>query len=359
VTVLPYDADGDGLVDYTGGTFATTTFPARTARLDIDLRALAVPLALVDSDVEAGTHPAGTPLALRFNLPLDAANTTAALADVDLGLALGVTPAIDATVLEIGPASGTPLAEGHRYDLSVAAATGNGTTLAVTRRFQAVTGPTTELPPVAGLTVTPTAADCGLRDFTLDFAAVPGALGYQVFARDTANNPSFLLVATAGSVAAPHVALRLPAAFDVYTGDALITPFAARTRVDFAVVPVDVYGHAGDPATAAVVSRTDTVRPTIVGLVPSGSADNGAGASAATVTLDVEFSEYLDPAASNFAIALPAVEMSAVFVLDAALLTGRFTITVPPLTDGRGACSITGAVDTSGNEMLPFAASLP
>ena len=55
---------------------------------------------------------------------------------------------------------------------------------------------------------------------------------YQVFARDTAGNPSFLLVATAGSAPAPHVALTLPPAFDVYSGDALVTPFAARTRVE-------------------------------------------------------------------------------------------------------------------------------
>jgi hypothetical protein len=188
---------------------------------------------------------------------------------------------------------------------------------------------------------------------------VPGALGYQVFARDTARNPSFLLVGTAGSTLAPHVLVTLPSPFDVYSGDTLVTPFADHTRVDFAVVPVDIYGHAGDPASAAVVSRTDTVRPTVAGATPDVSADNRGGATAATVLLDVDFSEYVDPAMSNFAIALPAVGMSAVFVLDPTLLAGRFTISVPPLTDGRGAFSITGAVDTSGNVMLPHSGSLP
>jgi hypothetical protein len=359
LAVLPYDADGDGLAEYAAGTLATATWPATTTRLDVDLAAFAVPLALVDSDLEQGTHPAATPLQLRFNLPLAAAATTAALVDLDLALTVGVTAAAQGATLTIGAAAGSPLAEGHTYELTVAARTGNGTSAAVSRRFQVVSAPITELPPVAGLAVTPVAADCATRDFALDFAPVPGAAGYRVFARDTAGNPSFLLVATAGSAAAPHVALTLPPAFDVFSGDTLLTPLAAHTRVDFAVVPVDVYGRAGDPAGAAVVSRTDTVRPTVVDAAPDASADNRAGAAAATVRLDVDFSELLDPAAADVAIALPAAGMTAVFVLDPSLVAGRFTITVPPLADGRGAFSITGAVDTSGNVMLPHPGLLP
>jgi hypothetical protein len=359
LAVLPYDADGDGIVDYGPGTLAATTYPATTTRLDVDLRPFAVPLALLDSDLEQGTHPAAPPLALRFNLPPDAATTTATLVDLDLGLAVGATVALQGVRLTVDTASGTPLAEGHEYELGVDARAGNGTALVVTRRFQVVSGPVTTLPPVAGLVVSPAAADCATVDFTLDFAAVPGAAGYQIFARDSAHNPSFLLVATAGSATAPHVPVTLPAAFDLYSADALQTPFADHTRVDFAVVPVDIYGHVGDPNTAAVVSRTDGVRPTVIGATPDGSADNLSGATAATVALDVDFSELLDPALSNVAIALPVVGMSAGFVLDAALLSGRFTITVPPLTDGRGAYSITGAVDTSGNVMLPHAGALP
>ena len=359
VVVLPYDAEGDGVVDYSGGSLEATTWSGATTRLDVDLRLFAVPLTLQDSDLEEGTHPAAPPLAFRFNLPLDPEGVRATLTDLDLTLAVGASVSVQGASLAVTAAGGTPLAEGHRYEVTVEARAANGSTLAVTRRFQVLTGPITALPPVAGLTVTPAAADCGTRDFVLAFEAVPGALGYQVFARDDAGNPAFLLVATAGSAPAPHLAVTLPATFDVYSGDSLQTPFADHTRVDFAVVPVDVYGQAGDAAAATIVSRTDTVPPTVAAATSDRSADNQSGATAASVALDVTFSEYLDPAVSNLAIALPAVGMSAVFVHDPALLTGRFTISVPSMTDGRGAFAITGAVDTSGNAMLARAGSLP
>jgi hypothetical protein len=358
VVTQPWDANADGTADYESLSRAVSTFPSAATLLDLDLRLAAVPLTLLTSNLEAGTLPVSSSIQLTFNRPLDPLLTTATLSDSTAGKSVAVLLSVDATgrVLTVSAAGGTDLAAFHAYLLGVAAVATNGGQAAVSRGFTAVTA-SGLLPAVANLTVSPSNADFDTTTFGLTWDAVPAATGYQIFARDTASNPSYLLIKTVGSSPAPATSVTLPASFDHFTGDAVQTPFAFGVAVDLAVVAVNAAGAAPDPSTATPVRRADAVAPVVEWAYQTGIADNGAGATSRTVLLNLTFSEYMDTGVLP-AITLPGAGLTASFAWNANRTSGTFSIVIPASTDGRGAYSVSGAKDTSGNLMAAAGGTL-
>jgi hypothetical protein len=353
----PWDANSDGLVDYDTVTVPVQTFPGSTARVDVDLRSAAGDLVLLYSDIDDGIHPPNQPIDLTFNRPIRVDSVT--LLDVTSTFNVAVVATLDAagTALRVTTAGGTALSLGSTYRLDVTATTATGISRTFRRSFQATTT-TSPLPAVQGLTLTPVDANYDTTAFQLAWTAIPGAAGYRIYARDTLSNPTYLLLSTVGSSPAPATSLTLPTSFDVFTADGLQTPFAFGTRVDVAVVATDAVGNAASPDTAAPVSRADTMKPSVVSADVSGNANNTSGSSPRTITLRVRWSEYLHPTRSNIAIQLPHPALTSTFLLDPTAQSGTFTIVIPAGVNGAGAYTVTGAVDTSGNVMDPYAGTL-
>ena len=232
---------------------------------------------------------------LTFNRQLDPVFTDVELYDSSAAKTVAVTVSVDATgkILTIVPAGGTALAPYHSYTLAVHALATNGASLDVVRPFTADV-PASLLPAVTGLTVTPASADYDTATFTLSWAASPSATGYQVWARDTDRNPSYLLLKTLPSAPAPGTSVTLPATFDWYPDDGRLTPLAFGVAVDLAVVAVNAAGDAPLPSSATPVRRSDTVAPWLLTLAQAGQADNSAGGTARTITVTATFDEYMD-----------------------------------------------------------------
>ena len=359
VAVQPFDEDGDGAADYGARNVATATFPETNTRLDIDLRVVADLLLLLFSNVQDGVIGTTDAVTLVFNRPLDLASTPVALNDDTVGAGVAVVSALDAagTTLSVEPAGGTDLAVGHDYTLTVNAQATNGARLDVILPFLAVSDPL-NLPSVTGLVVQPMNVDFDTIFFTLDWDAVAGAASYDIFARDNFANPTYLRIDTSGSAPAPSETVPLPGEFDYYTDDGMQTPFAFGVDVDFAVVPVDASGRAGDPIAANEVQVSDNVDPIVTDTDQFSSLDNTFGLATVVVDIGVDFSEYIDPAsAGSVAIALP-ITCAYTFSLDPGLLYGTFTITVDPGQDCSGCVDIDDAMDTSGNTLDTYTACL-
>ncbi len=353
VVAQPWDANGDGLVDYDALSRTAVTYPAATSLLDFDLRSVAAELLLLTSNLESGVLAANAAMQLTFNRALDAVLTDVSLYDSTAARSVAVTVSVDSTgkILSVVPAGGTALAAFHSYTLTANALATNGDSLAVSRTFTADVSASL-LGPVTGLTVNPTRADYDTATFTLSWNASTNASGYQVWVRDTSRNPDYLLLRTLGSSPAPSTTVALPATFDWYSADGIQTPFAFGIGVDFAVVAANAAGDAPSPSTATPVHRTDTVAPVAEQVVQSGNADNSAGGTARTVTLALTFGEYMDPSFVP-TIALPDGSMTATFAWDPSQspTVGRFSITIPASVDGRGTYTVSGAKDSSGNAM--------
>ncbi len=362
VSVAPFDADGDGVSDAPASSSTVMVYPASTTTHDLVLRntgAGSTGLWVTSTDLGGGKHSADAPLHLAFSEPIDLVASAFTLSDQD-GYAyrdVPVVAAADATGQNVAvqAVGGTPLASGHAYSLTVRAVAQAGDALNASYWFTATTGGGL-LPPVTGLAANPARVDQNTTGLTLSWTALPAAASYEVYARDTRLNQSWVRIGSVGSAPAPSLAITLPSSFDYYGADGLLTPFAFGTQVELAVIAVGLTGASGDLAAAAPLRLGDTVAPTASWAVQRGSAVNP-GAAPATLTLTVAFSEYMRAAAPPV-IDLPAAGMSAAFELDAGLRQGTFTITVPAGTWGWGPYLIHGAEDSSGNPMTPFAGQL-
>lgn len=359
VVAQPWDANADGLADYDALARTAAAYPAATSLLDFDLRLAAADLLLLATSVDSGSCAPTAPIQLTFNRELDVALTAVTLYDATASKFVAITTAPDGTgkILTIAPAGGAALSAYHSYVIAVDGVATNGATLATSRSFS-VDVAVALLPPVADLVVNPARADYDTKTYTLGWTASPAASGYQVWVRDTAGNPSWLLVATPANSFTPTASVTLPAAFDLYAFDGVQTPLAGGVGVDFAVVAVNATGDAPSPTTATPVRRADTVGPVVQSAPLLGNADNSAGGTARTITLTLNFSEYMDPAAIP-TIGLPGAGETATFAWSGtSRKVGVFTITVLAGTDGRGRYLVTGAKDSSGNAMTPWSATL-
>jgi hypothetical protein len=353
LVVQPFDQDADGRPDFDTLAVNALTFPSAVSRVDVDLRTAAAAIVLLASDVDDGDQPADQPIELTFNRAVDLTGTTITLLNIDTNRNVAVNPTLDATgaVMTLTPAGGTDLAPGDTFSLTVNVRATNGDTANFVRLFTTL-GVAPVLPDVQNLSVEPSDVDFDTRTFALSWDSVAGAAAYRIFVRDNNFNPSYLQVAQVGNSPAPSASITLPGTFDFFSGDGIQTPFAFDVDVDFAVVGVDINGDSADPAQAATVSHSDNIAPSLSSQ-QLGDADNSTNPFPVTLSLNVFFSEYIDPA-SAVQIVLPSAGMTATFELDPGLLRGTFTITIPPNLDGSGFFSITGAVDTSGNTMFPF-----
>ncbi|HEY8211242.1 MAG TPA: carboxypeptidase regulatory-like domain-containing protein [Myxococcaceae bacterium] len=361
VVVQPFDEDADGRADYGVVQVTGSSFPGVTTRVDVDLRAAASSIVLLSSNMDDGTHAvdgAGSD-ALKeiFNRALVKDSIQITLTDIDQGRTLGTGFTLDSTntALTVTPAGGR-LTVGTNYRLSVFARAENTASGTFNRTFREVSA-TSGLGSVTGLTVTPTTVDWRTTSFTARWNPLAGAATYRVFGKDTGSNSAYVLLATVGNTPSPVATFSLPTVFDWFTGDAFQTPFANGVGLDVVVIPVDIIGNAVDPSTATAVRRTDNTAPRISSVVQTGAADNTSGSTPVTVTLTVQFNEYMTFPGPAPTITLPA-GVTATYASDSNLTQGMFTLTVPAGVNGTGAFTINGPTDSSGNPMSQFDGSI-
>jgi hypothetical protein len=355
VVVQPFDQDGDDRADYGVVQVSGTTFPGVTTRVDVDLRSAASALVLLSTNMDDGTHSpdaAGNDaLRLVFNRSLVPGGTQFTLTDVDLGRNVGIGTAYDttSTIVTLTP-SGGKLTVGNNYRLNISARAENGAAATPSRSFREVVT-SSGLGAVTGLTVTPTSVDWRTTSFNLRWNPQAGAAGYRVYVKDTAGNSAYQLMATPGSTPTPGTTITLPASFDWFTGDGFQTPFANGVGVDFVVVAADIIGNFADPSTATALRRVDNTSPRISSFTQSGGADNSAGGSPVSVTLTVQYNEYMQYPGPTPTVTLPA-GLTASYVPDPNLTQGVFMITIPAGVNGAGNFTINGPADSSGNPIV-------
>jgi hypothetical protein len=149
----------------------------------------------------------------------------------------------------------------------------------------------------------------------------------------------------------------LPIAFDYFSADGVQTPFIYNTSVEFAVVPVNIYGDSDDPSTAtSTVVVSDGTQPKIISNTQDVSANNTSGAPV-TLKLTLTFSEYMSDTCMPL-LRLIDPRMTYTWELDPGLKTGVFTIVVPPGVDGTGQFTVSGLCDTSNNPIEPYSGNL-
>lgn len=355
VATTAWDVDADGVADY--GVYETSAklFPDLTTVLDFNITSAAVALADVTTNMESGELATTSSMQITFNRELDLTRTTATLTDNTASRTVAVDLTVDAatgTILTISPNDGTALGAFHTYSLAVTAYAPNGSSHAVNKYFQAVTSAPL-LGPVAGLAVTPlaNAVDYNRTTFSLTWAMVDGASGYQIWVRDNFGNPAWVRVTTASQSFSPSANITLPGSFDYFSWDGYTTPFLWGTDVEFAVVAVNAAGEAPLPDTATPVSRSDLVAPTTT-LSLSGFLDNRGNSSSRTVTLTAPFSEFMDTdVAPAVPLAVPLASITYTYVWSADARTLTYSIVIPAGVNGAGTYTVAGWKDTSGNTM--------
>ena len=354
LVVQPYDEDSNGTADYDVLQINSLSFPDVTTRTEIDLRAAASELTLLASDLDDGEHSVADNMNLTFNRPVNPDRLDVSLTDLDTNRPVGASGVASGNNVVVS-VSGGKLAEGTHYLLEVDARAANGSSGTFSRYFRAVAASNGTLPSVTGLKVTPEMADWDSNSFNLQWNIVPGAQAYRVYARDNQKNPAYVLLKTVGSSPNPQTSLTLPSEFDTFSGDAVQTPFAFKTAVDFAVVAVNNSGDAAAPG-ANPVHVQDTIAGTIISVTQSDGVDNTSGSAPKIVDLHVTFDEYVD-VDNPPTVQLPGGLLST-FEADASLMSGKFELVIPPGANPTGTFVISGAQDTSGNPFPQYDGTL-
>ena len=207
-------------------------------------------------------------------------------------------------------------------------------------------------------------ADWNTDDVDFKWNRVDNAESYRVYAKDTHNNPEFLLIDEFNNQdysTVQHHNVDLPSVFDWYNDDVIQTPFTFETTVTFKVVALNDAGSGLFSETITVADETapDSLFAT---LTQSGTANNPDTLDVMTFEIDFQAQEYLAiefiPEVEFIDIALPdttyngTLEPSAAtFLWDDDLKGGTFTITVPAGASNvvGDAFKIDGWKDSSGN----------
>lgn len=372
-----YDENGDMQADYGSTSTNATLFPGQPARVFISYAANSIGQQIIASNVFDGQVAAGEDLQFTFALPL----FTGTL------VGMGATPwtltqtsnstnvpvegtFMSATELRVKPALNS-LREGERYTLNLSlrnastnAGIGNqfNANIAFQVRPAMVVPFTTQ---VTGLTVTnsapvggpfgPTAFDFNSNSFTIAFTPAAGAVRYELYARDTRNNPNYVLVQSIAATGAPRIEttfVSLPGSFNAPFSQ----PLAGGNRVNFAVVGIDTYGQRAPLMAATPVEVRDTVPPTSSGVSnaapgnPFVDAINDTSAPA-TIRLRITYSEPMDPASMvTYTTAATPAPMSAWSW--ETTTSGILTLTIGANNDASGSFAIRGGRDIAGNDMV-------
>jgi methionine-rich copper-binding protein CopC len=348
VQVAPFDENGDELPDYNAAARSFTLFPGFTTYNTISLVALGVQL--VTSNVSDAELQPSEAITLTFSGQLRPNLSTVTLFRNAGGVQVGASLSWDPTntIATLTPVGGT-LVEGQLYYVSytVRAVNGASTTNSINFTVRAATG-TPPLGTVTGFRVAaPLATDSSLSSATLAWNALDEAGGYRIYGKDSAMGSAYLLLSSLSSGLSTGATVNLNL-FDSIAGDGFTTPLGHHNAVRLAIVATDRAGNEAPFSTAATLELVDGVAPTVFsGVQSSGSANNLSGGTPATVQYQVIFSEMmLFDTPPN--LTLPNAATSAVWAWTTPN-RGLYTITIPAGIDGRGALSVTGAIDTSDN----------
>lgn len=357
LVVPPYDENADGIPDYAATSRTVAVFSGATSFAVISIAASGV--AILSTNLSDGQLLLNEAISVVFTAQMNPTETTATLRNVSRAVDVAVVSSWDAArlALTVRTSGGVPLGAGQRYQLNLSARAQNGASLVVGIPFQVLDSP---VPPITRVLTNlkveaPAAPDWNTTSYVLSWDAATEAAGYRAYAHDSATNPTWVLLGTVGTSPAPLVTAQLPAAFDTYSSDGVRTPLAFGTTVTLAVVPVDAYGNESPLPSAASVVVRDTARP-VAFESQVGNAFNQSNA-AETIELWLDFSEYMDTTAAP-TLTLPVAGMTSTWTWDRQLLSGKFDITIPANTDGRGAFTARGAKDSSGNAMVDLTGPL-
>ncbi len=372
IMVAACDVDDDGMADLGSTGLMLTALPdvAHTATAVLGPVLPPEELAVLTSTLPPGADSIlADSLAWVFTTDM-ATDPTAWSAELELGWNGKVEPEVEldgvwtsARRLELTPRQ--DLLEPRPYDLTLSVTAASGEVLQISRNFvwQTPVTPGDCTGTVTGLTVPGAGAlDHDSETFEPVWDALPGAGGYEIYARDDRHNPDWVLVAQndsdfdSGTITQR---VSLPTRFDRYSADRDHTPLAG-TAVTICVVPRE----AADPAPGgdhAQVTLADQVAPTLARVFTSGSFDNSLGTDPVTVHLQVEYSEYLAPDAAPPVLQFQENGGDPAVLLDPADAAwtwlpgkrgGAFTMTVPAETDASGdlyRMVMEAATDQSGN----------
>lgn len=374
-----YDENGDMQADYSTTNTNVRVFAGQPARTFLTYNS--VGQRIVASNIVDGEVPAGEDLQFTFALPLFTGVLSGSGARPWVLTHTSGVGAVDVpvegtfmspTVLRVRPSLNS-LREGEIYSLSLnlrnaSVSNGTGADFSTTLSFQVraatVTPFTTQ---VSGVTVTnpnpiqpfpETAFDFNQNSFTVSWLPAAGAVRYEVYARDTTNNPNYQRVQTnifADGRPRYEVTFSLPGSF---TTNFASGPLAGNNRVNFAVVGIDAYGSRAPLMAAMAVEVRDTIPPRVTSgptLIGGGLADAiNDTAAAQEIRLRITYSEPMDPM-SMITYTSNATNMpTAAFRWDSSAgnaSSGVLTLTVGAGNDATGSFVIRGGRDIAGNNL--------
>lgn len=374
-----YDENADTQADYATVNQQVRVFAGQPARVFLTYSSTSVGQRIVASNVVDGEVPAGEDLQFTFALPLVTStfDQASARAFVLTHRSAPGTPEVPVegtymspTVLRVRPALNS-LREGERYRLALSLRTasfntGTGNDFSFNIDFQvraATVNPFTTQ--VSGLTLTnpnrisphpDTAFDYAQNSFILSWLPAAGAVRYEVYARDTTNNPNFLRIGsdiTADGRPRYEATLTLPSAFTQSLGGG---PLSNGNRVNFAVVGVDAYGARAPLMGAPTIEARDTIPPRVTAgptLVAGSTADgiNDTGAMQ-DIRVRITYSEPMDPMSMITYTSNAMNAPMAAWRWDASSTnSGVLTLTVGAGNDATGTFVIRGGRDVAGNAL--------
>lgn len=194
--------------------------------------------------------------------------------------------------------------------------------------------------------------DYDSRSFRFKWTGAVGAEGYNIYAKDTHNNRNYVYVGTlpVGDDQAPEASyskiVTLPASFDYFEDDVIVTPFTHGTQVTFII---RAYNGAGEGPASAEITLSDKQSPTAHTLYgQSGTTDNSGGASPLVVTVSLSTGEYLSRAGTT--VQVGGYQVSVVMEWNDTNTGGTVKITIPAYSTKVGEELSINKEDTSGNE---------
>jgi hypothetical protein len=386
-----FDENGDMQADYSAIVQSVTLYPGQPGRVFLTYSATSVGNRVVASNIVDGEVASGADLEFTFALPMlsapldQSARDQARLFNVTRGTVELPTEStfMSPTQLRVKPANGS-LREGERYRLDLRlrnANTNGGTAFTFSQSFDFQVRPAMVMPytvVVPGVTVSNPSpiAPFGNDKFNFDstqflisWGQVSDAVRYEVFARDR-QNPNFVFLTSSDATVAPRQQVQVTfgqfsaigGAFDAAPGLSGIQPLAYGNTLTFAVVAVDLFGNRSPLMTAAAVTVSDEIPPTVSSgptLLPDGLGSTSVDAlndtnAPAVYRARIQYSEPMSVATANLPsfTSMAANAPTIAWAWDPTDSTQRslvMTITISPMGDATGSFLIRGGRDSSNN----------
>jgi hypothetical protein len=206
------------------------------------------------------------------------------------------------------------------------------------------------------------------REFMLEWSAVEGVRGYEIYAKDDRWNMSWEQIGenlTDFPFGTVEQRVILPEEFDRFSSDAIQTPLSGTT-LWLGVIPMGAPVSYLDSLGSTVMIQ-DEVKPGVSRVFQVGDARN-TGGETQELRVYVAFTEHVDP--SEMEVSVDVLEAGgdpgfrlddedAEWVTSVDLMSGFFKFEVPPVRDGTGdivRIRFQRLVDLSGNASLDVAA---